>query len=245
MEVQRYRCGRYEYIRTQAFWEIVPAFGGGCSSTLFNDARERVIPALVKRALKVFQESSSTSPGGVFSGLVEDDDLLTQYPWALRVERFEEERIAPTVLFSKPRSEWRPGTWADEPDLVEWRSDAAPYPLLIVRGHSGGLCGYIGVPEGHSMHGTRSGTDVRFTWSELTEEITAARPCDSLIFRPTGEPPTCWWLGFYAGTYFPALPSLAHPDTGETHYAALPELRQRVEALAVALSRSTFPGKFP
>jgi hypothetical protein len=41
-----YRCGRYEEIRAQPGWELSPAFGAGCSSTLFNEDRERVIRAL-------------------------------------------------------------------------------------------------------------------------------------------------------------------------------------------------------
>lgn len=50
LDAQRYRCGRYEYIRQQPFADMVPAFGGGCSSTLFNEDRERVLVALRKKA---------------------------------------------------------------------------------------------------------------------------------------------------------------------------------------------------
>lgn len=49
LPVPRYRCGRYEFIREQPFADIVPAFGGGCSSTLFNRDRERVLFALKRR----------------------------------------------------------------------------------------------------------------------------------------------------------------------------------------------------
>jgi hypothetical protein len=41
-----YRCGRYEYIKAQPGWELSPAFGAGCSSTLFNTDRDRVIRVL-------------------------------------------------------------------------------------------------------------------------------------------------------------------------------------------------------
>jgi hypothetical protein len=48
--VQRYRCGRYEYIKVQPFADMVPAFGGGCCSPLFNEERDRIVIALKKKA---------------------------------------------------------------------------------------------------------------------------------------------------------------------------------------------------
>lgn len=45
----RYRCGRYEFIRTQPGAEWSPAFGAGCSSPLFNRDRDRILSLLVKR----------------------------------------------------------------------------------------------------------------------------------------------------------------------------------------------------
>lgn len=235
LEVPRYRCGRYEFIRSQPGWQYMPAFGAGCSSTLFNEDRDRVLTALVKRDLKVFQETSTIPRGGVLSDLVADDDLLPQYPWAVRVERFEEGRLAPAVVFIRPRSEWAEGPWKSEVDVVEWRKEGLPYPLLIVRGQAGSLCGYVGVSERHSFHGVSNRAKLQN--SELHEEITAARPCGP-IFTPTGEPPACWWLGFDCGAYpcyHPAIPDLpgGHPQ----HYVALAEMRERVEAFADALSR--------
>ena len=45
-KVERYRCGKYEEIIKQPGWEIHPAFGAGCSSTLFNEPREAVLVEL-------------------------------------------------------------------------------------------------------------------------------------------------------------------------------------------------------
>lgn len=47
--VVRYRCGLYEFIRGQPGAELSPAFGAGCSSTLFNEDRDRVLVALRSR----------------------------------------------------------------------------------------------------------------------------------------------------------------------------------------------------
>ena len=41
-----YRCAIYTDIKRQPGWEFSPAFGGGCSSALFNEDRERIIRAL-------------------------------------------------------------------------------------------------------------------------------------------------------------------------------------------------------
>lgn len=46
--VPRYRCGRYEYIKTQRGWEYIPAFGAGCSSAINTD-RDLVVLALRRR----------------------------------------------------------------------------------------------------------------------------------------------------------------------------------------------------
>jgi hypothetical protein len=231
LDVQRYRCGRHEYILTQPGWQSMPAFGAGCGATLFNGDRERVIPALVKRALKIYDETSPPIFGGVLSGLMDDEALLTRYPWAVRVERFEVERIAPKVTFLKPRAKWRPGPWMDEPDFVEWRTDGAPYPLLIVRGQMGALCGYVGVPEGHAFHRAMNRDD-RADLGSLPEDITAGTMCTPL-FTPTGEPPTCWWLGFHCGNLGQDIPAMDY--TADAVYVDIATLRERVEALACAL----------
>jgi hypothetical protein len=163
---------------------------------------------------------------------------LERFPWALRVERFDDESI-----FTAPRSAWTPGEWQDEPDIVEWRLQGVPYPLLIVRGRTGCLCGYVAIPEGHALHGMWSGDAVRFTWSDLPEEINCAQPCEPTIFRATGEPPTSWWLGFHCGRSNELMPAVPLPESLGAVYVPLHQARARVEALGLALFRNAFPGK--
>lgn len=55
--VPRYRCGRYEYIITQPGWQMMPAFGGGCSSPLFNRERERILEAKARRSLPLLEQT--------------------------------------------------------------------------------------------------------------------------------------------------------------------------------------------
>lgn len=55
---------------------------------------------------------------------------------------------------SHDKSAWGPGPWQDEPDKRQWRDEATGLPCLIVRSPMGGnLCGYVGVPREHALHG--------------------------------------------------------------------------------------------
>jgi hypothetical protein len=48
-----YRCGKYEWIMAnvpEAEWMIHPAFGGGCSSPLFNTDRNQIIRLIRNKA---------------------------------------------------------------------------------------------------------------------------------------------------------------------------------------------------
>lgn len=237
--VTRYRCGRYEFIVADPSGSRgSPAFGAGCCSPLFNGNRDRISLALVKRHLRLYDTAPGT-PIGVLSGFIKDDALSRLYPWALKVERFDMDRIAGRVVFSPPRSEWSSGPWQEEPDLVEWRLGGVSYPLLIVRGEAGVLCGFVGVPETHPLHGTFLRDDATLTSPDLPEVISATRPCGQ-VFIPTNEPPTCWWLGFHCGSdreFVPAMPPEAQPSR---HYAHLSEVRERVETLARALTAIGF-----
>lgn len=51
------------------------------------------------------------------------------------------------------KSNWDEGAWQQEPDKKQWRDKATDLPCLIVRGPSGGLCGYVGVSPSHPLHG--------------------------------------------------------------------------------------------
>jgi len=51
------------------------------------------------------------------------------------------------------RTGWGSGPWDGEPDKRQWQDEATGLPCLIVRTTLGHLCGYVGVPEGHLLHG--------------------------------------------------------------------------------------------
>lgn len=167
-----------------------------------------------------------------------DAELIKAYPWAVRVDKFDDGGNYPMFAFAMwypPRSQWQDGPWMTEPDLVEWRTNEVPYPLMIVRGSLGSLCGYVGVPPGHPFHRR----DVR------TSNITWSAPCGGLM-APTGEPPACWWLGFDCAHWHQYSPARVAgmrliktqsgieqpPPKGPLHYVDLDECRMMTEELA-------------
>lgn len=112
------------------------------------------------------------------------------------------------------RSGWPRGEWDDEPDRVEWR-DAAGVPVLpclIVRGPSGALCGYVGVPPGHPWHGKdfdavqAADGDSPDVHGGLTYAA-ACQPRGNICHAPLpGESDEVWWLGFDCNHAFDVAP---------------------------------------
>lgn len=45
------------------------------------------------------------------------------------------------------------GPWDNEPDKVVWIDPETDLDCMIVRNQLGNLCGYVGVPPGHPLHG--------------------------------------------------------------------------------------------
>jgi hypothetical protein len=74
----------------------------------------------------------------------------------------------------RDRTGWEPGPWDDEPDKIEFTTTVG-LPGLIVRSHSGGLCGYVGVPPGHQFYGVDYSQCVR---------LAAGRECDDAGVNP-------------------------------------------------------------
>lgn len=110
---------------------------------------------------------------------------------------------------------WRPGPWINEPDRVEWRHRGLP--CLIVRNHTGALCGYVAVPPGHPAHG--AGYDSVNV--DVHGGLTFANHCDTseralICHTPEpGEPDDVWWLGFdcaHYGDYFEMAFRRPHTD---------------------------------
>ncbi len=152
------------------------------------------------------------------------------------------------------KTDWPRGPWDNEPDRVEWRSEAG-YPALIVRADiTGALCGYVGVPPGHPAHGKHY-NDIEV---DAHGGLTYAGPCRGAICHvpAEGEPDDVWWLGFdtaHAGDYTPAIEATLGklpgrelepynepaPDEGwyAQRYRSIEYVKLVVERLAAQLKR--------
>lgn len=108
---------------------------------------------------------------------------------------------------AKRKKTWDAGPWQDEPDRVEWRSRSG-LPCLIVRNHLGVLCGYVGVPPGHPLHGQHY-ADVPL---DAHGGLTYSDACRGGICHvpAPGEPDAAWWFGFDCGHAFDLVPGM--PD---------------------------------
>lgn len=111
------------------------------------------------------------------------------------------------------KSRWTRGPWDREPDKVQMRDEETGLPCLIVRGPSGALCGYVGVPMGHPWFGKDydscgltgdkpEGYEPDW-YIEVHGGLTYADACQhsadghGICHTPEpGEPDNIWWLGF-------------------------------------------------
>lgn len=85
------------------------------------------------------------------------------------------------------RTGWPSGPWDDEPDKVEWWLDDPPgYLGLIMRNEMGALCGYVGLPPGHSGHGIPWSNNVVLSSMSVHGAVTYSGP-----YMTEGR---VWWL---------------------------------------------------
>ena len=87
------------------------------------------------------------------------------------------------------KSKFKAGPWSSEPDFTEFRH--AGFDCAIVRhGELGHLCGYVGVPNGHPMHGKKF---------EKLCDIIDSHGGVSYAGKGDKTPMTnkaLWWIGF-------------------------------------------------
>lgn len=148
-----------------------------------------------------------------------------------------------------------PGPWLDEPDKVQWYDEATGMACLIVRNHSGALCGYAGVEPGHPWHGIDYGSCVQGCdddWCEhrpdsLTQVhggLTYAAGCQvngKVCHVPAeGRSHDVWWFGFDCAHYLDVVPQydLLAPglNAGGATYKNMDYVRAEVTSLAQQLS---------
>ena len=120
--------------------------------------------------------------------------------------------------------------WEDEPDFQDGETEYG-YPLVIRRGGSGALCGYVGLPPEHPLAGRDY--DVEILWDiEVHGGLTYAHS------RMEGGPEGDWWFGFdcsHSGDRVPGMHEFVeYTDTGlvEEKYRNIQYVREQTVKLA-------------
>ena len=115
------------------------------------------------------------------------------------------------------KSEWPRGKWDDEPDKVQWIDGATGLDCLIVRGPSGALCGYVGVPKDHKYYKKEygkiyfecpdGGPDIQGGLTFSDKCMPNADPKRDICHTGNIANHDVWWLGFdcaHSGDFCPA-----------------------------------------
>lgn len=112
------------------------------------------------------------------------------------------------------KSTWDRGEWDNEPDKVQWQDKATGLPCLMVRGPSGALCGYVGVPEGHPYFEKEYNDELLYDLRVHGGGLTFSDHCiennkeHGICHVPApGEPDHVWWLGFDCAHAFDLSPA--------------------------------------
>lgn len=143
------------------------------------------------------------------------------------------------------KSEWPRGVWDAEPDKMQWPDPATGLPCLVVRGPSGALCGYVGVPAGHPLFGKDNDGDA-CDYIRVHGGLTFSGPCADagdearhICHVPgPGEPDHVWWLGFdcaHCDDLSPARFDSRWARLSEETYKNIAYVRAEVARLAAQL----------
>lgn len=137
------------------------------------------------------------------------------------------------------------GPWTTEPDKAHWIDPATGLDCLIVRAHHGALCGYVGVPPEHQLHGV-SGFDpvVRtlavhggVNFGSACQEGAEDGPGVCHVPEP-GRPADVWWLGFDCAHAGDLAPTQRHEMD-----QLLGPFQTRAPAVLVAAGMTNFLGE--
>ncbi len=152
------------------------------------------------------------------------------------------------------RGEWGRGPWDDEPDHIQWLTEAGLPGLAVRHAEYGHWCGYVGVPETHVLHG-KDYNEVSGASPHGGLTYSAACQGDVCHVREAGDPEV-WWFGFdccHLNDFSPglnrdrfnslfntfALRMSGEEETGG-RYKNLPYVKAEVELLAAQLLTATW-----
>jgi hypothetical protein len=145
--------------------------------------------------------------------------------------------------------------WQTEPDKLQWYDDTTGMACLIVRNHSGALCGYAGVEPGHPWHRlayhdcSQGGCDDACcdAWCEhqpqtliqvhggLTYSAGCQEDTEICHVPAEGRSGHVWWFGFDCAHYGDLIPGVVDLYSFRT-YRDIAYVRAEVVSLARQLA---------
>lgn len=133
------------------------------------------------------------------------------------------------------------GEWNAEPDKKQWLDKTTKLPCLIVRGPSGALCGYIGVPKSHIHYGADYDdidVDVHggLTFADKCVEVGKEHGICHIV--EDGEDDDIWWLGFDCAhwhDFCPQYETIGYSFMADGTYKNIDYVTKGVESLAKQL----------
>lgn len=108
------------------------------------------------------------------------------------------------------------GPWTEEPNKATWVDDETDLDCMIVRNRAGALCGYVGVPPEHPLHGVDYGQYNKV--SVLVHgDLTYSDSCQeegTICHVPLeGRSHDIWWFGFDCGHADDLVPAFVELDS--------------------------------
>ena len=130
--------------------------------------------------------------------------------------------------------------WAGEPDKAQWVDEATDLDCLIVRNRIGALCGYVGMPPGHPLHG-QSHSNLEALDIDVHGGLTYAGPCqedgDVCHVPELGRPVDVWWFGFDCAHAWDVVPAFVSSHLPDSTYRDIAYVRAECGSLAAQVAR--------
>lgn len=124
------------------------------------------------------------------------------------------------------KSSWPDGPWQHEPDKVQWQAPNTQLPCIVLRSSViGAWYGYVGVPQGHPLHGMIH--DDANKHVEVHGGLTYSATCGPhppkhrdiarAVYHVTepDDPELVWLFGFDCAHAQDYSPTVAHRQEGE------------------------------
>lgn len=128
------------------------------------------------------------------------------------------------------KTEWKPGPWNEEADKLVWKDPKTGLDCMIVRNHMlGFLCGYVGVPKQHQLHGVEYTKVQDYLWMGHGG-LTYSAACKGDICHLADEGDHVWWFGFDCGHLSDHAP--ASPERVSGRYCTIDYVKDQVTSLA-------------